>query len=87
MYHGVPCGRNSPKKADAVLDEADDRRADENQQREAERNDQLRSECVTVRQHSEHVAEQDEEEQGKDERKIGLPAAAYVCFNMFATNS
>ena len=87
MYHGVPCGRNSPKKPTPCLMKP----MIVVPMKISSARPSVTTSCavnvVTVRQHSEHVAEQDEEEQGKDERKIGLPAAAYVCFNMFATNS
>ena len=61
-----------------VLDESDDRHADEHHQRHAERDDDMAGGGEAVRDHPEQVREQDEHEQREDEREVGAPGAADV---------
>src|SRR6185369_6471299 len=70
--------REQAQEADAVLGDADDGDADEHGQRQCQGDDDLAGDREAVRDHPQHVAKQDEDEQREDERKVFLAFAADV---------
>ena len=80
QQHRRNAGRNEQLQvANAVLDETNDRRADEHGSRQTEGHDDVAGHGERVRDHAQHVGCQDEHEQGEDE---GEERAARVAQNV-----